>query len=375
MKRVWVLLCVLWVFYPCQTIFADDILQDTESAENWNYDEIEEKLQESLPEHTVHFQDILDTVKSGSFEKIGQEAGQYAKELLISEIASNRTLLVQVLLLTIVFSILHQFADIFPSSKVSEAGFFLVYATLLLLLFQSFQVINGVVRQTLSNLCLFMKALVPVFAGTIVFSGAPTTAMWYGELTICLIYLVEMGMEHIVLPLIHGYLVVEFLNGMTQKEVLGGFGGLLQSAVKWMLRVTGSMVFGISLIQNMMAPSLDRMKLLGSRKIMGLLPGIGVASDTVTQLLIGSGSVIKSSLGSAAVLAVFLICFVPVVKVAVMLFFYKIIAAVTESVADRRMAKTLNQTAGAVNLLARLLFTVCGMFVTTIALVLITGKG
>lgn len=349
---------------------ADDMTIDFPDVQ-----EIQSLLDDIIPEYDISFEVLLETMRQGDYKALLTQSKAYLREVFWGEVLQNKALLVQILLLTIVFSVLRNFADVFSASKVSEMGFFVVFFVLLLLLVHSFSAINHSVQQTLANLNLFMRTLMPVFAGTVVMSGAPQTALGYGELTIFLIYLVELCMEHIVLPIIHGFFVAQCLNYITNGELLNSFGEVLGETVRWMLKAAAIAIFGMSLIQNMVAPAMDHWKMLSSRKAVTMLPGIGLTTDTITQMVIGSGSVLKSCVGTAGVLAIVAICLLPVVKIWIVLVLYKITAMLAEPIADKRMVGILKKTSESMGLLLRMVFTVAGMFITTLAVVVAVQRG
>lgn len=337
--------------------------------------EIETLLDEMIPEYGISFENVLETMRQGDYKTLLKKSTVYLRDIVEGEVLQNKALLVQILLLMIVFSILRNFADVFSASKVSEMGFFVVFFVLLLLLAHSFTTMNQLAQQTLENLNLFMRTLMPVFAGTVLMSGAPQTAFGYGELTIFLIYLVELCMEHIVLPIIHGFFVAQCLNYITNGELLNSFGEVLGQTARWMMKAAAIAVFGMSIIQNMVAPAMDHWKMLSSRKAMTMLPGIGLTTDTITQMMIGSGTVLKSCVGMTGVIVIAAFCLLPVIKIWTILFLYKITAMLAEPVADKRMVGILKKTSEAMGLILRMVFTVAGMFMTTLAVVVAVQRG
>ena len=72
------------------------------------------------------------------------------------------------------------------------------------------------------------------------------------------------------------------------------------------------------------------------------LPGVGSSIETVTQTVWGAAKIIKNGIGMAAVIAVLIVCAVPVLKLVLMAVLFKVTAAVIEPVADKRVVKAVN---------------------------------
>ena len=74
-----------------------------------------------------------------------------------------------------------------------------------------------------------------------------------------------------------------------------------------------------------------------------MIPGIGQGASAVTKLLVGSGVLIKNTIGAAAMVILMALIAMPVLKLAVLLVMYQCVAAVMEPVCDKRLVKWLRQ--------------------------------
>lgn len=74
---------------------------------------------------------------------------------------------------------------------------------------------------------------------------------------------------------------------------------------------------------------------------MAMIPGIGNTVNGVSELLLGSGIMIRNCVGAAGLIVLIILVAVPMVQAGCMVLFYKIVAAVVEPVADKRIAGCL----------------------------------
>ena len=95
---------------------------------------------------------------------------------------------------------------------------------------------------------------------------------------------------------------------------------------------------------------------------------VGERSNQVTELLLGAGIVMKSCVGTAGLVVLVLISLVPLLKALCLAFFYKLAAAVTEPVSDKRISGCLKGLANGGMLYVKLLGYSVLLFFVTIAL-------
>ncbi len=112
---------------------------------------------------------------------------------------------------------------------------------------------------------------------------------------------------------------------------------------------------GLNVVQNLIGPAKDRMGHGIFAKTASVIPGLGNAVGSVTELLLGAGIVMKSCVGTAGLVVLVLISLVPLLKALCLAFFYKLAAAVTEPVSDKRISGCLKGLANGGMLYVKLL--------------------
>ena len=99
-----------------------------------------------------------------------------------------------------------------------------------------------------------------------------------------------------------------------------------------------------------------------------MIPGIGDAGSSVTDMVLGSAMLIKNGIGAAALVVLILLCMVPLIKLAVIMLVYYVLAAILQPVSDERITECLLGMGNGVKLLFQAAFTVLALFLLTIAL-------
>lgn len=383
-KWMFAILIGMFCFWHVQTVFAfqiDDMAAYEEKEEEHTvFEDIMGSLDFSGLDELLEEEEIGLEEKKSFSELVGQmlEEGlagfdysrilEWIKDALFIEIEDNRKLLVEVVLLAVVFSILKNFAGGFASAYVSDLCFLLVYCALAVMLLQSFLSFREIAAKALTDSVEFMKMLIPTFCITMVFSAGNSSAAGFYQTAFLVIYLVEWMFLNLLIPMIHVYVLLELFNHFFEDEKFANMTELLKGGVCWGMKAAGIVVLGLNVVQGMLGPAKDRLLNGTVGKAASMIPGVGNTINGVTELILGSGIMIKNCVGTAALVILVTIAIIPMLKIGCMALFYKIAAAVSEPVTDKRIAGCLKGMAEGGMLYLKLMGYGVALFFLTIAL-------
>lgn len=336
--------------------------------EELDFSDIDKMLEEQELGEELDFRELVERMLEGQEIEKGWLL-QKIFSAVFSEVREFRGTLIQIIILCIVFAILYNFANVFENPAVTEISFYMVYVLLLVLLMKSFFIVRDVSVAAISRVMLFLKAMIPTFTASMVFSGQVTTAAGFYDLTFLLIYGMEWIMQYLMIPGIQIYVVLELMNYLTEEEMLSRMTSLIKSAILWGVKFLFTIVVGINVVQNLLTPVIDTFKSGLIAKTAGMMPGLGTSINAVTEIMVGSGIIIKNGIGMAAIVVLLILCAGPLIKVWVMTFLYKLLAAMIQPAADKRMIGCIAGTGEGGNLLSKVVVTTTVMFLVTIAMV------
>jgi len=333
-----------------------------------DFSEIDKLLGQQEEAGGFSFRELVELLIRGE----EMDKGWLAEQILaavFSEVRSFRGSLLQIVLLCIVFAILHNFANVFEHPAVTEISFYMVYMILLVLLMKSFFILRDVTITVIGHMMIFLKLLVPTFTASLAFSGKITTAAGFYDLTFLLIYAMEWLMKYLIVPAVQIYVVLELMNYLTEEEMISRMTGLVKSGILWVMKFLFTVVIGINVVQNLLTPVIDTFKSSMIAKTAGLVPGLGASINAVTEIMVGSGIIIKNGIGLAAIIVLLILCAGPLIKVWVMTFLYKLLAAMIQPVADKRIIGSIGGAGEGGRLLGKVVTTTTVMFLVTIAMI------
>lgn len=381
MKKGMALFGICLLFFCCVPMkveAAEDVDFDTEREEMLRYLEDEDVFGDleglAKQETGITFSQLTGLIAENGVMGSLWEIGDYVLQSLIGEIRTNRQNMMHILVLVLLFCVLQNFLELTDNSYVSELCYMLTYLVMMLLLLKSFSVTAQIVRDMLDTVTGFMRMLLPAYLGVMVFAGSAMSAMSFYELTFFILYGIEMIMTYFLLPLISVYVLFQLANYTLKDEVFSKTADLIHDLFGWGAKIILTLVVGLNVVQSMIAPAVDYASRTTLTKSLGLIPGIGGAASAIGDILIGSGMVIKNSVGVAAIFLLLFLTLVPFIKVLIITFLYKCMAALLEPIADKRIAKAMAGMATGGGMLMRMITTTVFMIFITIAMISATSS-
>lgn len=369
-------LAAIFVFLqiPCH-VYASDSEQITEKymgelLENEEYRNMEDTVRNMLPGREFDFSDYIQKILRGEESISLKTMRAYIEEGVKAEFNQHRSELVGILGIVLVTAVFTSFARAFRNGQVAESGYYVAYLLLFTVLAAGYLAVSSTVTQTLGRLADFMKVLVPVFSASLAFSAGGLTGGAASATLLMLMALVDELLIAVLLPVIHVYMMAVLANHLTQEEPLTKMTELLARGIRFSLKTMLGFVTGISMLQSMLAPVVDKTKRDSLIKVSEMIPALGGMLSGAAETVLGAGNVIKNAIGTGGMIVVLLICLLPMVRVLVSSFCYRVGAAIVEPVADKRIVRCLSDTAEGVSMLFQTLTFGAVMFLMTLAILI-----
>lgn len=337
--------------------------------EQFDFREIEDSLKKMLPRSKITFRDLLNSMIGGDTEKLGGIFLEFVRDQLFYEFQSSRVNLVYMLLVALCAAVFTNFAGVFRSRQASEISFYILYMLLITLCLTAFKVASGGLEEDLVALTGFMKVLCPSYFLAVAFATGSATSMFFYNVVLFLIYVVETVMVRFLLPVVNIYIMVRVLGSLTGEDFLSEFAEVLKKLVTWSLRSLLACVVGVNVVQGLLAPAIDTLKRSTLTRTAEALPWIGNVIGGAAEVIIGTAVLIRNGIGMAGALAAVLICAVPLIQTAVLALLYRLAAALVQPVSDKRITACIAGVSEGYEILVKILFSAGILFLLTIAVV------
>ena len=350
---------------------AQEIREETENAlmSEFDFEEIENSLSGMFPQQKISFEEVLSELITGNWSGLGRTFLGYLSDRIFYEFRYNRENLVYMLMVALTAAVFTNFSSAFQNRQVSEISFYVLYMLLITLCLTAFRVAAQGLEENLDALVDFMRVLCPSYFLAVAFASGSVTSLFFYNVILVLIYVVELVLVRFLLPVINVYIMIQVLGNLTGEDFLSEFAQLLQKLVSWILKSLLAGVVGINVVQGLLAPVIDSLRKSALTRTAEALPWIGNAVGGAAEIVFGTAVLIKNGIGMAGAVIAVLICAVPVIQMLVLAFLYKLAAALVQPVSDKRITGCISSVSEGYELLLKVVFTAGVLFLLTIAIV------
>lgn len=333
-------------------------------------EEVEEVLQE-MKEEEIDFsiQDYVDNVMKGDGELSLKGIGGYIRNYLTYQFEKNKHTFIKLILYGVLSGIFLNFSTSMYEKQMGDTGFQIIYFLSVSVMAGSFFSVFSVASKVLADIVHFMNVLIPSFSMALTWSSGSATSVAFYQAALSAIAVVENVLVKIFLPVVQVYFLICILNPLTEWKFTK-FAALLRGFVRFGTKAILAVMIGHQGIQGLIMPALDSVKQSAVFKTASSMPGVGNLFGSVTDTVIGTGVLIKSAIGVGGLVAVCVICIVPIVKLAVYTVVYKGLAAFCQPVTDKRIVSVFQSAADSGRLLLYIVFMTAVMFLVTLTIVI-----
>ena len=343
--------------------------------EDMELGQMQDAVNQILKEDSLSIEEILNQILKGEslFQK--ETMSKWFKNIVKAQLQREQKAMFQVVLLVLLAAVFSNFTAVFGDGKTGETSFYITYMLLLALLIKSFGSMGVELKELLENFILFLKALMPSYFLAVTASSGSATAMIFYEAVLFLIYVIQVVFLKGIVPAIYVLALVELVNYLHSEDFLSKMAELLQTLIEWSLKSCMAVVLGMQLIQNMIGPAMDSLKRDIIGKTAASIPGIGNAINGVTEVALGTAVIIRNGIGVVGIIILVCIGIRPVIRLALLAFLYKLLAAVVQPVSDKRMTGALSTIGNGYVLFLKVLLCMELLIFITIAILSISFIG
>ncbi len=360
----------------------ESLVAESEKEEEWVYvdkwlssmelDELDRGMEELFPQFHIDLEESLQMIMEGKIGEAGRELLGQVAEILKGELSNFRKVFLYILILGVMSSLFSGFSDLFAGQQIAQAGFYFLYLFLSAILVRVFWVMSQTAQATISEIVLFVKLFIPTYFTAVGTAQGTVTAVCYYQLMLVIAYLVESFLSGVLLPFVYSYVLLAILNGIWAEEKLSLLLDFLKKVIGAALKISMGAVTGFSLVQSVVVPVADRLKISVLRKAAASIPGIGGVAEGVTELVLGSAVLIKNSMGVLFLLLLAVSALIPLIKLLLIAGTVKLGAAIAGIVSDKRISGCTDRVGEGCFLLFRCVSTALLLFMIVIAVVAYT---
>lgn len=354
-------------------VHATDVTEEQKTQEEilgyFDFQELEELLEEIFPKEKMGFQDMLKNMMTGDWEDSMEVLGDFIVEQFFYEIRNSKDTMIHLLIIALIAAVFTNFSGVFQNRQVADMSFFILYLVLITVILKSFSLLLASVEGHILKLLSFMSALGPMFFLAVALSSGSVSSIGFYQIVLFALYVVELVVIHMLLPLTQLYLVIQILNHLSKEEVLSKLAELVEFVIGWTQKTLLAGVIGLNVIQGLIGPAIDSVKRSVVTRGAEAIPLIGDALGGTAEVVLGTTVLIKNAIGVTGAVICAAICLLPLVQMLIVTFLFKVTAAMVQPISDKRMVGCMNSIATGTEMLLKIVFTCGVVFLLTITVV------
>lgn len=300
-----------------------------------------EKIQQFLNRQQtageLSFTDLMKELLEGDWKQALSRLLEAARYGLLTENSRSVRFLAQAAALGVLGAVFSQAAAVFPSSRVAETGFFITYLLVFICLTAGFFTSMDTASNVADSIFDFMRVLLPSFFLAVAFAGGSISAAAMYSSVLAGVGAADFLCGTVLLPMVKVYVLLVLAGNLSREPFITRLTGGVESGIRWALKTVTGIFLGLQMIQTMILPFADSVKRAGIQKAVSVIPGVGAGAEAILQVAVGSGVLVKNTIGGGAVAAMVILAAAPVVKLMIFMILYRAAAALMEPVCDKRL--------------------------------------
>ena len=297
--------------------------------------------------------------------------------LLGKEVQTGIKSLISILAIIIIHSILKSISESLENDNISKLIYYVQYIAIVTIIMSNFSDIINLVKETTINLVGFMNTLIPVLISLMLYTGSITTTSILEPIILFMINFIGNFIQDILIPIILIITSISIISKISDNLQVEKIAKFLKSSTIWFLGLILTIFVGVVSLEGTLASSVDGITAKTAKTIVSsAVPVVGKILGDVIDSVLGCGVILKNAVGFLGVIIIIGICILPILKLSVLTISYKLVASISEVIADAKIVKLLDQIADIFKILLAILVTVAFMVIIgTTLLVKMSNSG
>lgn len=335
--------------------------------------ELERESGKYLPD--FHWRDVFNWFRPGQAQGLSlPEVLGGLWRFLWREIVLNLNLLGKLLFLAVVAAILKNLERAFASESIASLTQTVVCMALITIAMQSFSVAVGLGRQTVNSLVEFILAIIPLLLTLLASLGSLASAAIFRPLIIFAVNFFAALIRDFVFPLIFLTTILAIANHISPRVTVGKLSDLLKNVSVWTMGLSLTIFTGLLAVHGVASSVGDAVTIRTAKFLTGaFLPVVGGMLTDAVETVASATLILKNSLHVVGLIYIFYLVAFPLLKVPVLVFIYKLAAALIQPLGDTMLCDTLNTMGNCLALVFAALAVVSLIFY--LAITIIAGAG
>jgi stage III sporulation protein AE len=335
--------------------------------------ELDQSSKDSLGSYSVR-QMIVD-IANGEMPFSAGDLLSMLGKLFLGKAAGSWVLLLKAVVLALLCSLLTHMRSSFGGQGASEAGYFVCYMLIMVILVQTLVSSIAIGTEAIGTMVSMMQGALPVLLLLLTALGGAVSASVFQPAAVFLTGTIATIFKNAVLPVVLTSGVFTIVSNISEQIQTKRLSSLLRSGCKWLVGAVLTVYVAVIALQGLGAASIDGISIRTMKYTIDRFVPIagGMISDTMDTFL-ASSLIVKNATGIAFLVICMATLAAPVVQILANVFLFRVAAAVLEPVSDKRLVDCMYELSDVLVLLLVIVLAMAVMMMSTIGMMMAAGN-
>ncbi len=298
-------------------------------------------------------------------------------DLFIGELRAQAVLLFSIIMLAMLSGLVEQLSASFESKGLRKMTFFLVFSGVAALLVNGISTAMELGREAIDSMVFFMHYDTMALGYLAVSSGQVASGTTLYAVVSVALNAIAALMKQLALPLLSLSVALSMVNTIAGNVHFSGLSKLCADSAKWLVGIFSTLFLALIGISGIAVSTFDGISGKTVKFAVGsLMPMVGGTLSEAMDTVIGSAVMLKNAVGVTGMVILLALVIVPALRLGAVALLYKIAAALSEPLADKKCTQLIASCADALmQLFAMVALTGILLLVSSGAMIAATNMG
>jgi stage III sporulation protein AE len=304
-----------------------------------------------------------------------KEISNYVIRFAFKEVVVSAELIGSLIIIAIVCALLNNLQSAFNQESLSNIAYFACYGLMIVLITKSFYIGVELAKDTILNMADFMAALMPVLMMLLASVGGFAEATLLDPVIMGFATVSSRIYVNVIIPIIFMSFILQFVKNISSDYKINNLTKLLKQIAIWTQGIVMTIFIAVITIRGIAAATIDQVTIKTAKfAVDTFIPVVGKCLSDAISTVAGYSLLLKSAISGLGLVVILVIVLLPIIKLLIMAFLYKLAAALIEPISDSRTVDCINSVGDSILLLMSCVISVSIMFFIMVAIVASTGK-
>ncbi len=361
------------IFILCFTVcsYGQEIDDSLGELNFGGIDSAYEKITGTRTDFRGLVRDAAENNVGGIYDAFKEMVGRRIKGEVSDVLDGLRILLVAAVLGGLYKNLISAFHD----KETGEIGFAVSYMLTVGIALGAFLPVVKLMEDYCEGITEITAGGLPLMLTVITAGGRPASALAFNTLMSVCIVMIGKGISLFIIPLINMSIVMCAVNYLSEEPMLEKLSELLKSIVGAGIKGAAFIFTFVAGLNKLTSGLGNNIFMTGTKSVIGMVP---IAGDIITGSLDTGLSIlnsIKSGVGVVFIAAVVAYAALPVLRVLITAYAFKLISGILQPLCDKRMVELLDRLGDYGLLILSVIFVVSYIFVFGVMIFVAVGSG